>query len=136
MGVNRAGFGIVDDSVVRVAATQEVIRRYFRYSCEYALGLADKETVQRSELLMKELGAKPEDMATVTSARSAAAEAEKLGKGNEGVFCGAAIQLHDGTIVTGKNSMLMHSASALVLNAIKRLAKLPDAIHLLQPSII
>jgi uncharacterized protein (UPF0371 family) len=52
------------------------------------------------------------------------------------VFCGAAILLHDGTIVTGKNSMLMHSASALVLNAIKRLANIPDTIHLLQPSII
>ena len=31
MGVNRAGFGIVDDEVVREAARQEIIRRHFRY---------------------------------------------------------------------------------------------------------
>jgi uncharacterized protein (UPF0371 family) len=63
-------------------------------------------------------------------------QAEKNGKGNEGVYCGAAIELADGTIITGKNSMLMHSASALVLNAIKKLAHLPDEIHLLPPAII
>ncbi len=58
MGVNRAGLGIVDDGVVRGAAVQEVIRRYFRYACEYALGLVDKETVQRAELLVRDLGAR------------------------------------------------------------------------------
>jgi uncharacterized protein (UPF0371 family) len=119
-----------------VAATQEVIRRYFRYSCEYAMGLTDKETVQKSELLMNQLGAKVEDRSTVLPARQAAREAEASGKGNEGVYCGAAVDLGDGHMVTGKNSPLMHSASALVLNAIKHLAKLPDATHLLPPNII
>jgi uncharacterized protein (UPF0371 family) len=136
MGVNRAGFGIVDDGAVRVAATQEVIRRYFRYSCEYAMGLTDKGTVQRAELLMNELGAKPEDRSTVLPARQAAVEAEKNGKGNEGIYCGAAVELRDGTIVTGKNSPLMHSSSALILNAIKHMASLPGSIHLLPPEII
>jgi len=136
MGVNRAGFGITDDGAVRVAAIQEVIRRYFRYGCEYAMGLTDKETVQRAELLMNDLGAKPEDRSTVPPARQAALEAEKNGKGNEGIYCGAAVELRDGTIVTGKNSPLMHSSSALILNAIKRMAGLPDHIHLLPPEII
>ena len=102
MGVNRAGFGIVDDQAVRAAATQEIIRRYFRYSCEYAMGLADRETVERSKLLMNGLGSKPEDMTTVVPAREAAVQAEKNGKGNEGVYCGAAIELADGTIITEK----------------------------------
>jgi uncharacterized protein (UPF0371 family) len=136
MGVNRAGYGIIDDGVVREAAIQEVIRRYFRYSCEYAMGLVDKETVQRAELLMKELGAKPEDRCTVGPARQAAAEAEKTGKGSDGTFCGAAIGLSDGTIVTGKNSASMHASSALVLNAIKQLCNLPDNLHLLPPHVI
>jgi len=57
-------------------------------------------------------------------------------KGNKGIFVGAAIRLADGTIVTGKNSPLMHAASALVLNTIKHLAGIPDAIHLLPPTII
>ena len=96
MGVNRAGFGIVDDDAVRASAIQEVIRRYFRYACEYAIGFAEKETVQRAELLMKELGAKPEDRRPVVGARKAALEAEKTGKGSEGIFVGAAIELPDG----------------------------------------
>jgi uncharacterized protein (UPF0371 family) len=136
MGVNRAGFGIVNDAVVRAAAREEIVRRFFRYSCEYAIGFTDKETVQRSELIMNEMGAKPEQRSTVLPAREAAAEGERRGKGNQGVFCGAAIELNDGSIITGKNSPLMHSSSALVLNAIKHLAHLPDEKHLLPPTII
>ena len=55
MGVNRAGFGISDDAVVRAAATQEIIRRYFRSLCEFAMGLVDKDTVERLRLLMEDL---------------------------------------------------------------------------------
>jgi len=136
MGVNRAGFGIVDDDIVREAAKQESIRRYFRYSCEYMLGLADRETVQRSELIMKELGVGTADRKVVTPAREAAIEAKEKGKGNKGVFCGAAIELQDGTIITGKNSTLMHAVSSLVLNATKHLAGIPDKLHLLSPIIV
>ena len=56
MGVNRAGFAITADDVVRRAATQEVVRRYFRYQCEYKMGLTGQETVDRVKLLMTELG--------------------------------------------------------------------------------
>jgi len=136
MGVNRAGFGIVDDEAVRVAATEEIIRRYFRYGCEYAMGFADKETVQRVELLLESLGAKPEDRIVVRPARQGALEAQKKGKGHDGIFCSAAIELSDGTIITGKNSPLMHAASALVLNSIKVLANIPDTMHLLPSNII
>ncbi|MFA5096861.1 MAG: DUF1846 domain-containing protein, partial [Candidatus Omnitrophota bacterium] len=55
MGVNRAGFGIVDDKIVQEAAKQELIRRYFRYNAEYVLGIEKKETVERVVLLMEEL---------------------------------------------------------------------------------
>ncbi len=136
MGVNRAGFAIIDDDAVRKAAAQEVIRRYFRYACEYAVGLVEREDAQRSELIMEELGLRPEDRRVVGPARTAAAEAELSGKGNKGSFCGAAIELRDGTIVTGKNSPLMHAASTVVLNAIKQLARIPDEIHLLAPDIM
>jgi len=136
MGVNRAGFGIIDDDTVKGAAIQEIIRRYFRYACEYAIGFTDKETVQRVELLLEDLDAKLEDRIVVKHARQAALEAEKKGKGNEGIFCGAAIELTNGTIITGKNSPLMHAASALVLNAVKHLANIPDTMHLLPPNIM
>ncbi len=136
MGVNRAGFGIIEDDVVKAAAVQEVISRYFRYQCEYRLGFVEEEAVQRAELLMEELGAKTDDRKVVLPARQAAQEAQEAGKGNRGIFCGAAIELKDGTIITGKNSELMHAASSLVLNAIKHLAEVPDKIHLLSPNII
>jgi uncharacterized protein (UPF0371 family) len=79
---------------------------------------------------------KPEDRGVVGPARRASEEAKETGKGNEGIFCGAAIELRDGTIITGKNSVLMHSAASLVLNAVKHLAEIPDRIHLLSPTVI
>lgn len=131
MGVNRAGFAITDDEVAREAAKQEVIRRYFRYRCEYAMGFNDKETVQRVELFIKDFNLEPEDRRVVDPARQAAREAQEKEKGNEGIYCGAAIELKDGTIITGSNSPLMHAASSLVLHAIKHLADIPDKIQLL-----
>ena len=136
MGVNRAGFGIVDDKTIKEAAKQEIIRRFFRYKCEYIMGFVDKETVNRAELLMDEIEAKPEDRRTVIPAREASKEAEECGKGNEGIFCGSAIELKDGSIISGKNSRLLHSASSLILNTIKKLAGIPDEIHLLSPIVI
>ena len=136
MGVNCAGFGIVDDAVVRAAAKQEAIRRYFRYNCEYIMGLVDKETVQRAELIMDEMEVKVEDRKVVAHARKAAEDGKAKGKGNSGIFCGAALELPDGTIITGKNSPLMHAATSLIFNTIKSMAGIPDKLHLLSPSII
>jgi uncharacterized protein (UPF0371 family) len=135
MGVNRAGFGIVDDHAVRAASAQEIIRRFYRYSCEHAMGLVDRDAVDRIELLMDDLGLRPRDRVVVEPARQAAVEARERGKGNDGIFCGAALQLPDGTIATGSNSPLMHAASGLVLNAAKRLAGIPKEIPLLPASI-
>jgi uncharacterized protein (UPF0371 family) len=131
MGVNRAGFGIVDDDAVRAAAAQEVIRRFFRYSCEHAMGVVDRESVERIELLLDELELTPEHRPVVEPARQAARMAHDSGKGNEGVYCGAAVELRDGSIVSGCNSPLMHAGARLVVNAAKRLAGLPDKLRLL-----
>lgn len=136
MGVNRVGFGIVDEDGVREAAKQEVIRRVLRYRCEYMMGLTPRETVERVELIMSELGARVEDRRVVPSAREAAQQAEQDKKGHEGVYCGTAIELEDGAIITGNNSPLMHAATSAVLNAIKHLAEIPDKIHLISPNII
>jgi len=137
MGVNRAGFAIADDEAVRKAATQEIIRRYFRYACEYAMGLTAKSTVQRVEVLMNELAVSPDDREVVQPARQASRLARKeADKGNKGIFCGAAILLADGSIVTGSNSPLMHAASSLVLNAAKKLAGIPAKLHLLSGNIL
>ncbi len=136
MGVNRASCGIVDDAVVREAARQEIIRRYFRYRWEYAVGAERRETVDRIESLTRRLGLQPTDRATVQPAREAARRAEATGKGHQGTYCGAAIDLDGQAMITGKNSPLLHSASATVLNAVKTLAGIPDAIDLLPSAVI
>jgi uncharacterized protein (UPF0371 family) len=131
MGVNRAGFAILDDGITQEEAKQEIIRRYFRYLCEYTVGLTDKETVQRVELLIEYFNLQPESREVVLPAREAATRAQEENRGNEGIFCGAAIALKDATIVTGSNSPLLHAASSLVLNTIKHLAGIPEKIKLL-----
>ena len=137
MGVNRVGFAITDDAVVCEASKQEIIRRYFRYQCEYAIGAADRKTVDRVKVLMDNLGLHDEDRRVVAPAREAAlAAASTKGKGNDGFYCGAALQLPDGTVVTGKNSPLMHAAASCVINAIKILAGLPDELLLISPEVI
>ncbi|HNV66751.1 MAG TPA: DUF1846 domain-containing protein [Bacteroidales bacterium] len=136
MGVNRASAGIVNDDVIQKAAHQEIIRRYFRCAVEYTIGLADKEILEHAAKIMDKVGAKPEDRKVVLPARKAMKDAEKGGKGNAGIFCGASIELADGTIITGKNSPLMHAASSLILNATKYLAGLPDSLLLLPKNLI
>lgn len=136
MGVNRAGFAITDDEMTQESAKQELIRRYFRYRCEYVMGLTDKGTVQRAELLIKDFNLDLQYRSVVEPARRAAIEAQESDKGSEGVYCGAAMALKNGTIVTGSNSPQLHAASSLVLHAIKHLAEIPEKIKLLPPNII
>jgi uncharacterized protein (UPF0371 family) len=139
MGVNRAGFAIINDEVTQKAAKMEIIRRYFRYRCEYAMGLSDRETVQRVELFMKDFNLLPEERQVVSPAREAAGknppEKRDYERGNQGIFCGAALELKNGTIITGSNSPLMHAASSMVIHAIKHLAEIPDKIKLLPSQI-
>jgi len=134
MGVNRAGFAITDDGVVRKAAEQEMIRRYFRYVCEYAMGIAERETVQRVELLMDDYGLRPEDRPVVAPARN---RLERLSREDDSEnSSAAALMLHAGEIVTGAGSQLMTAPAAAVLNGIKSLAGISDGTHLLSPATI
>ena len=138
MGVNRVGFAITDDEAVQVAAKQEIIRRHFRALRDYMEGEAESCVPERIKLLMDELGISEMDRSVVAPAREAAAAAmakpEKFGHDN--IFCGAALELPDGSIITGKNTPLLHAASSCIINAIKRLAGLPSGLHLLSPQII
>lgn len=136
MGVNRAAAGIVNNAVIQKASHQEIIRRYFRCAVEYAMGLVDRNTLSRAELILDKIKAKVEDRKVVRPARKAAIDAEKEGKGNDGIYCGAAIELKDGTIITGKNSPLMHASSSLIINTAKHIAGLPQDMHLLPKNMI
>ena len=131
MGVNRCGFGIIDDNVVRQAACQEVIRRYYAAACDYARGIGTAEAIERIKLMMESLNLDTSMRTTVPAAQEALKKAVTKGKGRDGIVCAAAIELQDGTIVTGSNSEILHASSALVLNAVKALAGIPKAIDLI-----
>ncbi len=136
MGVNRAGFAIVDDAVVRQAALNEIARRIYNYRCDYAQGLVSEETVKCAERIMLRLGLDPDELHRVVKPARAALERAAAKQGSDAIVCGAALELPDGRIVTGKNSPLMHASSCLILNAIKLLAEIPDELDLLEPAVI
>ena len=48
----------------------------------------------------------------------------------------AAIELNDGTTVTGKTSELLGACAAMLLNALKILGGIDDSVHLIQPQVI
>ncbi|GAA0784051.1 DUF1846 domain-containing protein [Hathewaya limosa] len=135
MGVNRVGFGIIDDEVVKEASKQEIIRRYFKTSCEYKKGYVDKETFERVKLIMEGLNLKQEDRKVVAPGRDYSHKLKEMGNKNE-ICPVVAIELHDGTILTGKSSQLMDSTAAALLNAVKYFANISDEIHLISPVIL
>jgi uncharacterized protein (UPF0371 family) len=143
MGVNMAKEGIIDDAVVRAAAEQEIIRRYFRYNREFVEGDTTRDTLARMEKIMDKVGVKPEHRSVVLPAREVAEDARRRkseGKGYRDVFCGAAIELDlynsYTIIVTGKNSPLMHAESAALLNAAKILSGVPDETYVISRDVI
>ncbi len=135
MGVNKVGFAITDDAVVRKASAQEIIRRYLRCACERVMGFVDDDAVQRVELLMRELDISPNDRSVVAAAHAAADRESESGAGSEGIVVAAAIELSDRTLITGHNSPLLHAASSMIINAIKHMAGIPRQLHLLPTAI-
>ncbi len=135
MGVNRIGFGIIDDEVVQNASKQEVIRRYFKAAVEYKNGSTEHDTMERCHLLMDELGLKEQDRTCVEPARTYAKQVKKRCPEMDQPSV-IAMELPDGRIVTGKGTPLMNCTSAMLLNAVKALAGLDDSIYLLSPSVL
>lgn len=137
MGINEIKKGIINDKLAQEAARQEILFYYFRYKEEFLNGMGEKKAMERTQELMRQLGLKEEDRKTVTPARGAAKEARtRKDKGSNGIFCGAALELPNGKIVTGKNSPLMHAESAALLNGLKELSGIPDSIDLIPGQII
>lgn len=135
MGVNRVGFGIIDDEAVQNASLQEIIRRYFKVGCEYKKGYADMDTFERIKLIMEDLKLKPEDRSVVLPAREKASTLKDEGS-DKYIASAMAIELSDGTILTGKGSDVMNPSAAALLNAIKHYANISDEIHLISPVIL
>lgn len=127
MGVNMVGLAITDDEVVREAACQEIVRRWFKASCDARLGLIDDDIPQRIAMIMQQLELTEEIRPVVARAREKAAQ-----RGVPAI----AFQLPDGRITTGRDSCIMSAAASGVINAIKALAHINDNILLLSQNIL
>ena len=133
MGVNRAGFCIYDDEAVREASVQEIIRRFIIAKCDYKKGKITADSLERSELLMKEVNAREEDRTVVNAAREYAEYKRRCDKYANVVV--VAIEMPDGTMVTGRSSRRMVAAAAAVLNAVKTLAGIEDEKYVIAPNV-
>ena len=125
MGVNMAGHCISDDEVCKEASRQEIIRRYYNTRNRYVKEQCSLDEYNKQELVMNQAKVNVEDRKCVAAANKKASEAN--------CYAGA-IELDDGTIITGKTSDFMGSCSAILINAIKYLADIDEDIHLISPS--
>ena len=127
MGVNMVGNCISDDEACREASNQEIIRRYYAALKGLAEGTSQEEEAFKIELLMKQAHITVDDRKVVKAALDRAAETNGPA---------AALELADGTIITGRTTGLLGASSALLLNALKALAGLDDKIQLISPAVI
>ncbi len=127
MGVNMAGFCIVDDEACKEASMQEILRRYYQALLRLAKDMGSKEEVYKIELLIKQ--------AKITTDRRQVVKAANELAETKGSPC-AALQLEDGTVITGKTTNLLGASAALLLNAVKVLGHIHHDVHLIAPSAI
>lgn len=127
MGVNMAGYCISDDDATKKAANQEIIRRYYDECCARRKGEGSNTAIGKIELLMEKAGISIADRPVVAAANI---KAEETG------LPAAAVEMPNGTIITGKTTDLLGASSAMMLNALKSLAGVPDEEKLIDESFI
>lgn len=127
MGVNMVGFAIKDDNAAIKASQDEIIRRYYQALKNNYFGKFADICVEKEEMLMNQIGVS-------TSNRKCVAACLKK-KEKENVPC-MALELNNGKIVTSKRSLLFGAPAALLLNALKTLAKIDDSLTLISPNVI
>ena len=127
MGVNMAGFAIVDDQVCQAASRVEILRRYYAGMADRTRGRCDDEVVRKLEIVMQQAGVTPEICPAVAACLQKAEET--------GAPAGAMV-LPDGSVVTGKTSSLLGASAALLLNALKAMAGIDHKLKLIPASVI
>ncbi len=126
MGVNMAGYCIVDDGVVSRASKDEIVRRYFDTMCRKVNGLADSEEIYKAELIMNQVGI---DSTYRKVVKAATEKSELTGEP------ATAIELPQG-IVTGQTSNLKGASASALRIALKMLGGIEDSYLLLPVEII
>ena len=127
MGVNSIGNCIIDDDIVKIAAKKEILRRYYKALVDSKQGSIDEDIPKRIKLLINELKIDNKILKVIEKSKSKEKKSKKRAM---------ALELDDGTIITGRQTKLLSPAASLILNSIKHLSDIPDEIDLLSPSVL
>ena len=125
MGVNMVGFCIEDEEAVLKACSQEIIRRYFAAKVNILFGKGTEKEVDKIKLIMRHIGTSVGDRTIVEYA---------MNKSESAKVPVLALEMSDGTIITGKQSSLLTATSAALINAIKYLTGIKDKLKLISPT--
>ena len=127
MGVNMVGFCISDDEVCSQASKDEIIRRYYDATNKFVDGMCNDAEINKIKLLFNQAKITTDDRRTTVVANETQ---QRTG------HTSAAIELADGTIITGHSSPLLGCSAALILNATKYLAGIDHEVKLIPQSMI
>lgn len=127
MGVNRVGFCITDDELCKQAGREEIVRRYYNTLTDVKTGQLSPAALEKIELLLSQAGITLEARSVVAAAHSKAEAYDTNAM---------ALELPDGTIISGRRTSLLDAPAACLLNALKVLGKIDDSIPLISPHII
>ncbi len=127
MGVNMAGNCITDDEICCEASRQEIVRRYYNALAGIADGSRKEDEANKIEFIMKQADVTTADRKVVSVA---------LRRAEETGSPACAIELPDGTMVSGKTGDLLGPTAATVLNALKVLAGIDHEIRIISPDAI
>lgn len=127
MGVNMAGYAIIDDEAACDASCREIVRRYYHAQVDFLSGKINHASLEKMKTLLSQADVYAHN-------RKCANVANEVAKEKQSPAC--AIELNDGQLISGKTSSLLRCSSAALLNALKYLAQIPQDIELISPDML
>lgn len=127
MGVNMAGYAIIDDDSACDASRREIVRRYYHAQVDYFMGKINSNSLDKIQMLLAQANVDAKN-------RKCAVKAREYAQLKNCPAC--AIEFNDGYVITGKTSSLLRCSSAALLNALKYLAHIDQDIELISPEML
>ncbi len=127
MGVNMIKDAITDDKLAQISAKKEILRRYYRAECDYKKGQITFDNLERNKSLVSEVKVTDDAIRSIDVARQTAKDYG---------YPTVALELPNGTIVTGKSKKIITASGAVILNALRTLAGLGDDFDIITDDIL
>lgn len=127
MGVNMIKDAITDDKLAQISAKKEILRRYYRAECDYKKGQITFDNLERNKSLVSEVKVTDDAIRAIDVARQTAKDYG---------YPTVALELPNGTIVTGKSKKIITASGAVILNALRTLAGLGDDFDIITDDIL